>query len=108
MENCQDQSVRDWIGEHSESDTFFNLVDMFHFLKEKIDDEEKKNHSNKVDVAFLAHGSIRDPLVPVSCLLPLPTITDVVLYSPWNCVMHADAAYGVATGKMTPHDRKVL
>lgn len=89
--------------EHSE--TFFKLVDMFHSLKTKIDQEEKMNHSNNVNITFMAHGSIIDPMIPASCLLPLPSITDVVLYSPWNCGIRADAAYRIATGKMTPKNR---
>ncbi|GLD50629.1 uncharacterized protein AKAME5_000380100 [Lates japonicus] len=105
LENCQDETIRQWLRENSESEAFFSLVDMFHLLKEGIDKEEKKNHSNEVDITFLAHGAITDPMIRASCLLPLPTITDVELHSPWNCVITADAGYGIATGKMKPQDR---
>ncbi|XP_018521312.1 uncharacterized protein LOC108876339 [Lates calcarifer] len=105
MENCQDETIRQWLRENSESKAFFRLVDMFHLLKEGIDKEEKKNHSNEVDITFLAHGAITGPMIRASCLLPLPTITDVELHSPWNCVITADAGYGIATGKMKPQDR---
>ncbi|CAL8307796.1 unnamed protein product [Merluccius merluccius] len=64
---------------------------MFNFLKKHIDEEEKKNHSNSVDITFVAHGAIRDSKIPASCLLPLSAITDVLLYSPWNCTMDFDA-----------------
>ncbi|XP_022625658.1 uncharacterized protein LOC111239973, partial [Seriola dumerili] len=79
IRNCQDEAVRQWLRENAESEAFFSLVDMFHLVKEKLDEEEKKNHSNIVDITFLAHGSITDSMIPASCLLPLPTITDVVL-----------------------------
>ncbi|XP_044037139.1 uncharacterized protein LOC122868839 [Siniperca chuatsi] len=105
IENCKKETVLQWLRENSESEAFFKLVDMFHFLKKHIDEEEKKNHSNSVHITILAHGAIRDSMIPASCLLPLPTITDVILYSPWNCTIHADAVYGVATGLMKPQHR---
>lgn len=104
MENCKDPAVLQWLRDNCED--FFKLVDMFRFLKEKIDKEEKKNHSNVVDMTFVAHGSISDDLIPANCLLPLPTIADVVLYSPWNCTLNANAAYAIATGKIKPHHRR--
>lgn len=76
------------------------LVDMFQFLKEKIDKAEENNHSNDVDITFVAHGAITDSMMSASHLLPLPTVSDVVLYSPWNCYLEANAAYGIATGKL--------
>ncbi|GAA6234708.1 uncharacterized protein LOC108890348 [Lates japonicus] len=107
-EKCQDETVRQWLRQNSESDTFIKLKDMFEFLKKHIDEEEKKNHSDSVDITFLAHGSIRGSMIPASCLLPLSTITDVLLYSPWNCTIYAGAAYGIATGLMKPQHRVFL
>ncbi|XP_019218908.1 uncharacterized protein LOC102079504 isoform X2 [Oreochromis niloticus] len=104
-ENCKDETVLQWLRENSESGTFRKLSDMFDFLKSKIDEEEKKNHSDTVDIIFVAHGSIRDSMIPAKCLLPLPTITDLVLYSPWNCATTPDVTYGIATGKMRPQHR---
>ncbi|XP_042249641.1 uncharacterized protein LOC121884734 [Thunnus maccoyii] len=100
IENCEDEAVRRWLRVNSESDAFSQLVDMFHFLKKHIDEEEKKDHSNNVHITFDAHGCIGDSMIPASRLLPLPSITDVILYSPWNCSITADVAYGVATGRM--------
>ncbi|CAI5681716.1 unnamed protein product [Oreochromis niloticus] len=105
IENCKDETVLQWLRENSESGTFRKLSDMFDFLKSKIDEEEKKNHSDTVDIIFVAHGSIRDSMIPASCLLPLPTITDLVLYSPWNCGTTGAVTYGIATGKMRPQHR---
>ncbi|XP_078140657.1 uncharacterized protein LOC144539465 [Centroberyx gerrardi] len=105
MENCKDEATLKWLKENSESEAFFKLVRMFHFLKKHIDEEEKKDHSKDIDIIFVAHGAIRDHMIPASCLTPLPTIKDVILYSPWNCTITADAAYGIAVGCMEPHHR---
>ncbi|XP_056256469.1 uncharacterized protein LOC130184542 [Seriola aureovittata] len=102
IENCRDEAVRQWLRENSKSKTFFHLVDVFHLVKKHIDKKEKKK---KVDITFVAHGSIRDDDIPASCLLPLPTITDVLLYSPWNCAITAKVAYGIATGLVQTQHR---
>lgn len=104
-ENCKNDTVLRWLRENSERGTFCGLVDMFHFLKKHIDEEEKKGHGRSVDITFVAHGAIRDSLIPACYLLPLPSITDLLLYSPWNCVMNVDAVFGVATGLMKPQHR---
>ncbi|XP_039464382.1 uncharacterized protein LOC120437908 [Oreochromis aureus] len=104
MRSCTDEVVLQWLRKNSESDAFSKLTDMFDFLKKHIDEEEKKNHSDDVHITFVAHSSIRDFMIPASCYLPLPTITDVLLYSPWNCVS-SGLAYSVATGKLRPQHR---
>ncbi|XP_008414678.1 uncharacterized protein LOC103469008 [Poecilia reticulata] len=106
QDTCKDESIRKWLRENTESKIFSKLVDMFQFLKENLDEEEEKNHSNEVDITFVAHGAITDSMMPASCLLPLPTVSDVVLYSPWNCNLEATAAYGIATGKIQPVHRE--
>ncbi|XP_023142336.2 uncharacterized protein LOC111579320 [Amphiprion ocellaris] len=105
IERCRDEATRQWLSENLESESFSKLVDMFFFLQKQIDKEEKKNHRNSVDIIFLAHGCIEDQMIPASCLLPLDSLHDVVLYSPWNCLLNADAAYDIATGIMEPQDR---
>ncbi|XP_028268181.1 uncharacterized protein LOC114440096 [Parambassis ranga] len=102
--NCRNHTVLQWLRENSESVTFNKLVEVFNFLKKHMDEEEKKNHGDHVDITFVAHGAIRDFMIPASCLLPLPTITDVVLYAPWNCIT-SGAAYGIATGRIQPEHR---
>ncbi|XP_047213800.1 uncharacterized protein LOC124864845 [Girardinichthys multiradiatus] len=104
VENCTNQTVLTWLRVNSESDTFTKLVDMFNLLKTHIVAEEKKNHRNTVDITFVAHGSIGDFMIPASCLLPLASIRDVVLYSPWNCVT-CGLAYGIASGRLKPEHR---
>ncbi|XP_043956259.1 uncharacterized protein LOC122822005 [Gambusia affinis] len=100
--NCSNPVVLKWLRENS----FSKLVEMFNFFKKHIDEEEKKNHSDIVDITFMAHGSIRDFMIPASCLLPLASIRDVVLYAPWNCISAgAELTYAMATGKLKPQHR---
>ncbi|XP_033501105.1 uncharacterized protein LOC117268614 [Epinephelus lanceolatus] len=105
IENCENETVVQWLRANSDSEAFSKLLDLFYFLKRHIDEEEKKNHSNSVDITFVAHGAIRDSMIPASCHLPLSSVTDVVLYSPWNCTMDANVAYSVATGRIKPQHR---
>ncbi|XP_030592642.1 uncharacterized protein LOC115785251 [Archocentrus centrarchus] len=109
LESCKDEVTLQWLKENPESDTFFKYVDKFFdtvkFLEEKIKEEEKKNHSNIIDITFVAHGSIKDSMMSASSLLQ-PGITDVLLYSPWNCAISGKIAYCVATGRMKPRHRK--
>ncbi|KAK2833954.1 hypothetical protein Q5P01_017843 [Channa striata] len=106
VENCREETVLQWLRENSKKETFSKLVDMFDYFQKHIDEEEKKNHSNSVDITFMAHGSISLPMIPACCLLPLSSITDVLLHAPWNCVILGDVTYGVATGKIQPQHRK--
>ncbi|KAF0022254.1 uncharacterized protein LOC118289099 [Scophthalmus maximus] len=114
MKTCQNQTLQQWLRENSGSEAFFKLVDLFHLMTKQIadktneDDEEsdEEDEESDVDIIFVAHGSIRDSQVPASCLLPLANIKDVLLYSPWNCVLTAHAAYGVATGLIQPPHRR--
>ncbi|MED6265863.1 hypothetical protein CHARACLAT_029772 [Characodon lateralis] len=103
-ENCTNPTVLRWL--RQKSHTFIKLVDIFNFLKKHIDEEEKKDHSDIVDITFVAHGAIGDFMIPASCLLPLTSIRDVVLYSPWNCVTcGAELTYAIASGRLKPEHR---
>ena len=77
---------------------------MFSFLQKELDKQKEKIDRDDIDIIFVAHGCI-ESMIPASCLLPSPTIKDVLLYSPWNCVITADVAYGVATGRIEPQHR---
>lgn len=105
IKHCEDQVVRQWLRENSESKAFFNLIDIFNLVKKHIEEEDEEDHTDTVDITFVAHGAIDNPMIPARCLLPLPSLKDVVLYSPWNCALMADAAYGIATGKIMPWHR---
>lgn len=104
-ENWENEAVVQWLKENSDSHTVSKLVNVFDLLKKHIDEEENKNHSDDINITLLAHGSITVPMIPASCLLPQPNITDVLLYSPWNCANDVDVSYGVATGRIQPQHR---
>ncbi len=104
---CEDEAVRRWLREDSGTEhlqAFFKLVDMFDKVKKKIDRDREEN----INIIFVAHGGIEEPMIPASTLLPLSTIKDVVLYSPWNCAINAHVAYGVATGEIQPQHRSFI
>ncbi|XP_041634219.1 uncharacterized protein LOC121503743 [Cheilinus undulatus] len=105
LKHCKDNTVQKWLKENSESRAFFKLVDMFCFLHEEINKKRTKIDKENIDITFLAHGCIKESMIQASCLLPLPTIEDVILYSPWNCLLIADAAYAIATGRIEPQHR---
>ncbi|CAJ1075459.1 uncharacterized protein LOC121503743 [Xyrichtys novacula] len=105
IKRCENEEVRTWLKENVHSKDFSKLVDMFCFLHEELNKQREKIDKEDIDIIFVAHGSIKDPLIPASCLLPLSTIQDVVLYSPWNCSLTADAAYGISTGYLKPEHR---
>uniref|UniRef100_UPI0037E6FEAF uncharacterized protein n=1 Tax=Semicossyphus pulcher TaxID=241346 RepID=UPI0037E6FEAF len=102
---CNNEAVLEWLKETYDTEVFFKLVDMFYFLKQELDKEKKKLDRENIDIIFVAHGCIEEPLIPASDLLPLSTIEDVILYSPWNCAIDACAAYGIATGNIQPENR---
>lgn len=101
----QDEVVKEWLRENYESVAFFELVDMFNLLKQELDKEKHKTDRKDIDITFVAHGAITGFRIPARCLLPLPSIKDVLLYSPWNCDINADVAYGIATGMIQPQNR---
>ncbi|XP_036943965.1 uncharacterized protein LOC119013489 isoform X4 [Acanthopagrus latus] len=103
INKCPNAEIRESLKEGFQSLVILPLVDMYKFLLEKL--KEKKTLGNTFDIIFVAHGEIDSFMFPANCLMPLPSIRDVVLYSPWNCVINADVAYGVATGSIQPHHR---
>ncbi|KAM4717011.1 uncharacterized protein FYW61_017228 [Anableps anableps] len=111
IKNSPDPAVQQWLRENAESDVFFNLVNLAKFIENKLNEEaEKKKNKDrdrkKIELVFLAHGEIGNWMIPARCLLPLTTITDVLLYSPWNCLLYPEAAYSIAKGSIQPQDRR--
>ncbi|XP_008414672.1 uncharacterized protein LOC103469003 [Poecilia reticulata] len=111
INNTPYPEVKQWLRENAESDVFFHLVNLTNFIAQKLNEEAKKKkgkdrEKKKIELVFLAHGSIVDLMIPARCLLPLPSITDVLLYSPWNCLLYPEAAYSIATGSIQPHHRQ--
>ncbi|CAB1421297.1 unnamed protein product, partial [Pleuronectes platessa] len=112
IEACQIKEVQQWWNENQGIETFIKLVELFRLMKNQIinkSNEDKTNYFGwEVDIIFFAHGSITQPTIPASCLRPWPNIQDVLLYSPWNCLLRADAAYGIVTGLMQPWHRSFI
>ncbi|KAM3623724.1 uncharacterized protein V6R79_014932 [Siganus canaliculatus] len=107
IENSNDEFVRQWLMDKSSQNVFFRLVDMFVYLEKQLIEEgsRKKINIDDIHITFVAHGAIQKTSILANCLLPLPSIKDVLLYSPWNCLLTADAAYGIATGRIQPEHR---
>ncbi|XP_034566412.1 uncharacterized protein LOC117831716 [Notolabrus celidotus] len=105
---CDNQVILGWLNKVYDTEVFFKLVDLFYLLKQELDKKKKKTDREEIDIIFVAHGSIEEPLMSASSLLPLSTIEDVVLYSPWNCAIDSCSAYGIATGNLEPEQRVFL
>ncbi|KAI3360242.1 hypothetical protein L3Q82_014557 [Scortum barcoo] len=104
IEMCEDETVREWLRENAHCLAFFALVNLFNFLKEELERRLSANRK-EIDIIFVAHGGIEETFIPAGALLPLSTIVDVVLYSPWNCFIDAGIAYGISMGIIQPQHR---
>lgn len=110
IKHAPDPVVKQWLKDNANSDVFFHLVNLGRFIQQKLNEEaekkkEKDRERKKIELVFLAHGSIENWMIPARCLLPLASITDVLLYSPWNCLLAAEAAYSIAIGNIQPQHR---
>lgn len=104
IEMCEDEAVREWLRANAHCLAVFELVNLFNLLKEELD-RRLSADQEKIDIIFVAHGGITETLIPAGALVPLSTIEDVLLYSPWNCRINVDIAYGIATGIIQPQHR---
>ncbi|XP_038161531.1 uncharacterized protein LOC119796853 [Cyprinodon tularosa] len=110
IKNAPDSVVKEWLGQNAKSQEFSHLVNVFVFIQKRLNEEwqkkkEKDREIKKIDLVFLAHGEIENCMIPAICLVPLMSITDVLLYSPWNCLLFPEAAYSIATGNIQPGHR---
>lgn len=107
MKYCQDPEVKTWLEDEAKTKVFLRLVDVFQMVKTELDKErKKKKRVREIEITFVAHGGIPESMISASLLMPLPTILDVVLYSPWNSTIDAKVAYGIAAGTIEPKYRK--
>ncbi|XP_030636213.1 uncharacterized protein LOC115817109 [Chanos chanos] len=106
MQNCTDDTVKDWLQNEKNNVLFVNYVRFLNLQFKSYQDEmEKRLHYGLIHIVFVAHGRITGNRVPASRLLPLKSIDDVVLYSPWNCSIDAKVAAGIALGTIDPDSR---
>ncbi|XP_030264020.1 uncharacterized protein LOC115575815 isoform X1 [Sparus aurata] len=103
INKCPNAEIKESLKENFQSLVILPLVDMYRCLVEEFNKKEKLDKD--FDIIFVAHGEIDSFMFSANYLMPLPSIRDVVLYSPWNCAINADVAYGVATGSIQPHHR---
>ena len=71
------------------------------FLKQHISlyiEDHNGDITDLIDLTFLAHGKVKDPLVPCSLYHLNDHVESITLYEPWGCALHATAAYGILTG----------
>ena len=74
------------------------------FLEQHISQYIKDHNgyvTDLIDLTFLAHGKVVDPLVPCSLYHLNDHVQSITLYEPWGCALHATAAYGILTGTIT-------
>lgn len=111
-EKCNDDYLELWLRRSQDNkEVYLDLLHLFSWVVQCVENrcEEKENKEDSiraVDITFVAHGAIKDKTIPASSLLPMSTIEDVLLYSPWNCIITAEAAYGIATGQLQPSQRE--
>lgn len=104
-ENCSDGKVLAWLEEEEKHVQFQNLLTFFYRTFKSTVEKKVRDHKGKMDIVLVSHGKITGKFVPANGLLPPPNIVDTILYSPWNCKINSYAAYGIATGHISPQNR---
>ncbi|KAI4897883.1 hypothetical protein NFI96_009247 [Prochilodus magdalenae] len=80
---------------------FLNLV---RYIHNQI--TENMRRYEELHIVLLADGFITNDVHSASWLVPPETITDMILYPPWNCAIDANVAYGISTGCILPKHRE--
>ncbi|XP_048035676.1 uncharacterized protein LOC125261123 isoform X3 [Megalobrama amblycephala] len=97
MGTCTDSTVVSWL-QGVDQIQFVNLLRfVLNFLNSSSVNLIEPG-GNDIDIVFVGHGRIVDQFMPAGGLVPTPTITDTILYSPWNCSIDPNAAFGIAQG----------
>ncbi|XP_036434421.1 uncharacterized protein LOC118813286 [Colossoma macropomum] len=97
-----------WITTEDGKVLCLNLVRYFYERLTKSADSQKVDvcsGSGELHIVLVGKGSISDQTRPADCFVPLNTITDTILYPPWNCAIDAKVAYGISTGDILPEHR---
>ena len=79
-------------------DYFEALARIFKFLNQNIDRNELEKSEGPIDLTFLAHGQVKNPLLPCRLFYMNDYVQSITLYEPWGCAIDATAAYGILTG----------
>ena len=88
-------------------DYVYSMACAFTFLRRKIEEyleevKEAQKGDRVIDLTFLAHGEVQSPMLPCSVHYLSDRVDSITLYEPWGCALHASAAYGIATGNISP------
>ncbi|XP_020902285.2 uncharacterized protein LOC110240811 [Exaiptasia diaphana] len=122
-DEINDQQVEEWtqclgalswqhavgeLGESSKNYFLLIIAKAYNFLKPKFEEYEPTDSERRekiVDITFLAHGGVCQPLLPGRLhYLNNKKVKSILLYVPWGCMLDASAAYGIATGTITPEN----
>ncbi|XP_067240111.1 uncharacterized protein [Chanodichthys erythropterus] len=106
MGTCTDSTVVSWLRDLTHQIEFVNLL---RFSLERLScilPDLSTPDGGHIDIVFVAHGSIVDQFMPAGVLVPTPTIIDTILYSPWNCKIDSNTAFGIAQGFIQVTDRE--
>lgn len=85
---------------------FTNLIHFFVMEMTQHQERLKEKSGGHINIVIVAHGEIRNELIPASLMMPTTMITDTVLYSPWNCLIDCFAACAIAEGWNNPEGRE--
>ena len=88
-------------------DYVYSMARAFTFLRRKIEEyveqvKEEQKGDRIIDLTFLAHGEVQSPMLPSALHYLSDRVDSITLYQPWGCALHASAAYGIATGNISP------
>lgn len=88
-------------------DYVYSMARAFTFLRPKIEEyleqvKEEQKGDRIIDLTFLAHGEVQSPMLPCAAHYLSDRVDSITLYEPWGCALHASAAYGIATGNISP------
>ena len=67
--------------------------------------EEEKIRDGKLNIIFIAHGSVSTELYPSQLYYLNRRLKNIRMYSPWGCSVDASVVYGIATGLLKPKNR---
>ncbi|KAK7140841.1 hypothetical protein R3I93_015088 [Phoxinus phoxinus] len=98
MGTCTDNTVVSWLQELTHQNEFVNLLRFFRENLGRIFLDLTNPSGDDIDIVFVAHGRIVDLFMPAGGLVPTPNIRDTVIYSPWNCAIDSNTAFGIAQG----------
>ncbi|XP_048044487.1 uncharacterized protein LOC125267169 isoform X1 [Megalobrama amblycephala] len=106
MGTCTDNEVVSWLRELTHQIEFVNLLRFYLERLSCILPDLSTPDGDHIDIVFVAHGRIVDQFMPAGGLVPTPNITDTILYSPWNCKIDSNTAFGIAQGFIQVTDRE--